>query len=66
VHAALYLCLGLLCVVLCALAIEHAHALGTATGANSSKGVPAGFVLWALAVGFGGMIPRLLRKFSSK
>jgi hypothetical protein len=66
VHAALYLCLGLLCVVLCAVAIEHAHALGATPGANSSRGLPAGLVLWALAVGFGGMLPRLLRKFASK
>jgi hypothetical protein len=66
VHAVVYLGLGLLCVVLCALAIEHARALGASTGANSGRGAPALFVLWALAVGFGSMVPRLLRKFASK
>ncbi|MGO9932703.1 MAG: GIDE domain-containing protein [Steroidobacteraceae bacterium] len=30
-RAALFLCLGLICVVLCAWAIEHAHALGAAS-----------------------------------
>ena len=48
------------------LAIEHAHALGAVTGANSSRGAPAALVLWVLVLVFGGMLPRLLRKFASK
>jgi len=51
-RAALYLCLGLLCVVLCAWAIEHAHRLAAAaTGSNQSRDpelVTLG--VWALAL----------------
>jgi hypothetical protein len=67
IHAALYLCVGLLCVVGCAWAIEHAHALGAATtGSGKGLGALAVFAIWALAVGFGGAAPRLLRRFGSK
>jgi len=61
-RAALYLGLGLVCVVLCALAIEHAHALGAATRASNSGPPLFPMVLWGLVVGFGGLVPRLLRK----
>ena len=64
-RAALYLGLGLVCVVLCALAIEHAHALGAVTRASSGPPVFP-LVLWGLVVGFGGLVPRLLRRAVSK
>src|SRR5271167_719957 len=67
-RAALFLCLGLLCVVLCAWAIERAHALAAAATGSSNGFDPSlpMLALWGLAVGFGGMVPRLLRRFASK
>jgi hypothetical protein len=66
-RAALYLCAGLMGVVGCAWAIEHARALGAAAiGSGRGLGALTVFAIWALAVGFGGVAPRLLRRFSSK
>jgi hypothetical protein len=67
IHAMLYLCVGLLCVVGCAWAIEHALALGAAAaGPGNGLGALPVFVIWALAVGFGGVVPRLLRRLALK
>jgi E3 Ubiquitin ligase len=64
VHAALFFCLGLGCVALCAWAIEHARTLGAAV-AGSGNSIDPRLPLWALFV-FGscifGAVSRLLRK----
>jgi hypothetical protein len=64
VHAALFLCLGLLCAGLCAWAIEQAHMLGAAA-TGSDHGIDGPLPLLAacaLAVGIGRIVPWLLKK----
>jgi hypothetical protein len=61
VHAVLFLGLGLLCVALCAWAIEQAHAWGTAA-TRSDNGIRGGLMALCVAVGVGRIVPWLLRK----
>jgi hypothetical protein len=62
-HAAVYFCLGLTCVVLCAASVEHAHSLGSAINGSGGNGGER-LVLWGLSVvlfSLGGYVVRRFR-----
>jgi hypothetical protein len=60
-HAALYIVLGLFCIVLCASALEHARVAGETArrGFNQGGCVPIQIILWALLCVGGAVASRI-------